>query len=313
MQDTALIVVEAQRAWFSPTGPLRGLVQSPGALDRVQQALARLLAAARRAHLPVLHTPMSMRPGHPELGHAAHGLRQAIKHHGLWTGEEALFAEGLEPHDGELVIRGRTGASAFAGTALDSILRNNRVRRVVIAGVAAQVCVLSTVLAAHDLGYDVVVPRETTVGFSDAQASLVLDEVAPHFAWVKPLEATLEHLERRAGVVDASRAFLAGLYAGDAEAVARWLDSELVVEGWMDERWQRWSRDVYLERVHRLGGSLDPSRPADIVRVDLVGSHAEIHTRVPLPTGHFEDRLSWSRDDEGWRLRHKTFQFHGHA
>ena len=311
MQDTALLVIEAQREWLDPGGRLAGLVVDRDDFERAATALRRLLEAGRRAQLPVFHIHMSYRQGHPELGHGDFGLRRAIRDHEVWTGEGREPAAGFEPLSGELVIAHRTGASAFAGSQLDSVLRNNGVRRLIIGGFAAHVCVLATVMHAHDLGYTAIVPHETMGAFTAAQREFVIREIAYHFAWSKPLEATLEHLERRAGVARATRAFLDGVVSGDSAAVAEVLDPEIVVEGMLDGIWQRWDKDKYLARVAALSATAAGQTPrAEVVRLELVGAQAEVETRLELPGGRFHDRLGFGLAGKRWLLRHKELLFH---
>lgn len=302
MQDTALVLIETQREWFAPDGRLHPLIP-PAALQEAHSALVRLLAAARAADLPIFHLHLSFEPGHSALGRAAFGLRHSMRAHDVWTGPGIAPAPGLEPHPGEPVLS-RTGSSAFAGSSLDSVLRNNGIQRLIVGGLAAHVCVLSTVMQAHDLGYDVVVPREASAALSAAQHALVLDAIAPHFAWVKPLSATLDHLERRAGIAQAADRFLRALAGGDAAGLRELLDEDLVVEGALDGRWCRWDRATYLDRVARLGGQV---RHAGIERLHLVGTSAALDTRVEVPGVIFRDHLSWSLQGGRWLLRHKSF------
>lgn len=308
MQDTALLLVETQREWLSSEGRLHGLLDSD-AVDTTREHLVRLLAAAREARLPIFHAHMRFQPGHAELGHASFGLRRAMKVHDVWSGDGTAPDPALEPLPGEIVLQGRTGSSAFVGSNLDSVLRNNGVRRLIIAGLATHVCVLSTLVNAHDLGYTAIVPHETTLAFTDAQRDLVLQEIAPHFGWIKPLEATLDHLARRAGVASAVERFFEGLAQGSASILRELIDPGFVAEGFVDDGWQRWDRDTYIERAQRLSAMLEHAS-FDVVGSSLVGECAEVDTRLTWAAGHFQDRLSWFRQSGRWVLRHKGFQFH---
>ncbi|MCC3382126.1 isochorismatase family protein [Paenibacillus farraposensis] len=65
------------------------------------------------------------------------------------------FGEAFTPEPGEFVVSGRTGASGFAGSNLDSFLRNQEIKKIYIAGYAFHVCVESTLRHGHDLGYEI--------------------------------------------------------------------------------------------------------------------------------------------------------------
>lgn len=69
------------------------------------------------------------------------------------------LAPGLEPHPSDFVINKRR-YSAFVGTDLDLILRDNHIDQVVITGTKTNVCIRATAQDAFELNYRVFVPRE---------------------------------------------------------------------------------------------------------------------------------------------------------
>ena len=68
------------------------------------------------------------------------------------------------PLAGETVLW-KQQSSAFSGTGLDAQLRGLGTDRVIVAGAVAAFCVTSTVRAASDLGYQVVLPVDALLGF----------------------------------------------------------------------------------------------------------------------------------------------------
>jgi nicotinamidase-related amidase len=64
--------------------------------------------------------------------------------------------------------------SAFFETALPSLLAYLDVKRIVVAGIAADSCVLSTVMDAHVRGYESIVPKNTTAFQSADRTARVL-------------------------------------------------------------------------------------------------------------------------------------------
>ena len=81
----------------------------------------------------------------------------------------------------EFVVGGRTGGSAFAGSNLDSYLRNNHIDTLYIMGYALHVCVESTLRSAHDLGYKPILIEDASAAFTPEQRQHVLNEVVHHF------------------------------------------------------------------------------------------------------------------------------------
>lgn len=178
----ALLLIELQNEWLHPEGKLRGLAR-PGMLDAAAARAAEALRAAREAGIAVVHAGLAYTPGHPELGAARSGLRAAIPRAGTFVAGTvgSAFAEGFAPAEGEMVVRGRVGASAFAGSNLDVLLRTRDVRHLYLAGFALHVCVQATAWAAQDLGYDVTVLEDAAAAFTPAQQVMVLEDLVHHF------------------------------------------------------------------------------------------------------------------------------------
>ncbi len=67
---------------------------------------------------------------------------------------------------GDVIVEKRM-LSAFFGTDLDFTFRELKIRKVVVAGIVTDICVLKTVLDAWELGYEVIVPRDCVTSFSE--------------------------------------------------------------------------------------------------------------------------------------------------
>ena len=186
---TALVLIEFQREWLSEHGKLNVLVEDRGQPAAALEGACRALGAARQAGLRVIHAGLRFEPGHPELGRGGSGLRGAIPRVGTFVGEAADFVPPFSPEPGDLVVSGRTGASAFAGSNLDALLRNARIETVLLAGFALHVCVESTLRQAHDLGYRAVLVEDACAAFTASQRDHVLKEVVHHFGHAVRSEA----------------------------------------------------------------------------------------------------------------------------
>jgi len=132
----------------------------------MQQGMADRIAAGRN-------------PIHPEAPQRIAGLAALFRARGLPVihvhHDEAgtPFARDLPsgapmpcavPEPGETVLW-KSRSSAFAGTGLDGLLRERGIDRVVVAGAVAAFCVTSTVRAASDLGFGVILPGDALLGF----------------------------------------------------------------------------------------------------------------------------------------------------
>lgn len=183
LSASALVLIEYQGEWLREDGALNRLMQDRELFRESVAQSAAALEAARRAGLRVIHVGLRFSPGHPELGKARYGLREAIPRVGTFVAETpgSAFVEPFTPRPGELAAQGRTGASAFSGSNLESLLRNNGVETIFLMGYAAHVCVESTLRDAHDRGYPAIVLTGATAAFTRPQQAHFEQDVIHHF------------------------------------------------------------------------------------------------------------------------------------
>ena len=162
---TALVVTDVQNDFADPRG---NLYVDEG--DRIIPAVNQLVAAARESGALVVYTQDWHPPVTPHF--EAHG--------GLWPVHCVQGSWGAELHPdldvaGPVVRKGTGGEDGYSGftvrdvdtgshkpTDLDAILRERDIRRVVVVGLAEDVCVKETALDARRLGYDTAVIRDAT-------------------------------------------------------------------------------------------------------------------------------------------------------
>ncbi len=181
---TALVVVDLQNDFADPAGGLH----VPGG-EELAGLLAPHLAAARAAGALVVltqdwhpaRTPHFATDGGPWPVHCVAET---------WG---AALVDGLEVRDTDPVVRkGSDGEDGYSGfsvrdplsgevgrTALQGVLDAHGARRVVVTGLAGDVCVAATAVDAAALGYDTVLPVALTrfVEVSPGDADRALDRV----------------------------------------------------------------------------------------------------------------------------------------
>ena len=178
-EATALVVVDVQNDFAHPDG---GLYVSGG--EEIIPAINDEVRAAQRNGALVIYT----QDWHPET------TPHFAKDGGIWPTHcvqetwGAGFHEDLEVL-GAVVRKGTGGEDAYSGftmqhpvngetsaTGLDDLLKQRAIQKLVVVGLAQDVCVKETVLEARRLGYQVTVLSEATrpVNLSpgDGQASL---------------------------------------------------------------------------------------------------------------------------------------------
>jgi maleamate amidohydrolase len=153
-------------------------------------ALEKLLAGAREAGVPVVHTTGEARPG-SRLGAATQRARV--------EGEDDLtgyaFLPSLAPIDGELVAR-KSRASAFFGTPVSTWLRQLDVDTVLVAGESTSGCVRASVVDAYSLGLKVAVVEEAVFDRSTLSHKVNLFDMHLKYAAVLHLDDALSSLSR---------------------------------------------------------------------------------------------------------------------
>ena len=173
--ESALLLMECQEGVIGAGARLGALAQAVARHDTVAH-IARVLAAARRAGVPVFHCLMARRP---DGGGAAVNCRllAAARKGGmpLVPGSPAHAPVApLGPVDGEWVVDRYHGLTPFHGTELDQLLRNLGARTVVATGVSVNVGILGLALEAVNAGYQVVIPRDAVTGTPDDYVDAVL-------------------------------------------------------------------------------------------------------------------------------------------
>ena len=165
---TALLVVDMVNDYLDPKGAMAAADCEP-----VIDANRRLAEAARAAGVTIVW----IRPGHQD---EHDGLfRKRIVHaiDGTWGAE---LHPDLGVAKGERVLSKRR-YSAFFQTDLDLYLREHDIARVVVTGVALNICVRSTVHDAFYNGYQVVVAEDACRATGDREMESTLYDIATHY------------------------------------------------------------------------------------------------------------------------------------
>ncbi|WP_413217183.1 nicotinamidase [Thermus oshimai] len=159
-QETALIVVDMQNDFAHPQGALF-VPEAPKSVP----AIRHLLEKARAKGVRVVYTQDWHREDDPEF---RIWPRHAVA--GTWGAE---ILEELRPAPGDLIIQ-KVRYDAFYGTPLDHYLHLWGVKRVVVTGTVANICVLHTAGSAALRWYEVVLPEDATSALTpfDLQAAL---------------------------------------------------------------------------------------------------------------------------------------------
>ncbi|WP_312972060.1 cysteine hydrolase [Atlantibacter sp.] len=201
---TALIVIDMQRDFVEPHGFGEALGNDVSLLRRAIDPCRRLLDAARRAGLFVVHT----REGHrPDLSNCpaaklTRGGKTFIGQQGtmgriLIQGEPGhdIIPE-LYPQAGEPIID-KPGKGAFFATDLHLILQARGISSLIICGVTTEVCVQTTAREANDRGYEVLIPEDCCASYFPEFHRAALEMIKAQGAivgWVSDADAVIDAL-----------------------------------------------------------------------------------------------------------------------
>jgi nicotinamidase-related amidase len=178
---TALLVVDMQNDYCAPGGASDQNGRDLTMIQSIVPALRRLVEAARAAGLPIVWAKYTLGPGSaglagPEIlrrGHNFKGADATVK--GTW-GHQIIADLPYRP-DEDLVIEKRR-VSAFFGTDLDTCLRGQGIKTLVVTGVMTQTCVESTVRDAMCHDYYVAVVEDCAASGAPAQHETSIRNIA---------------------------------------------------------------------------------------------------------------------------------------
>lgn len=155
---TALLLIDLQIDFMD--GPL----QVAGAAEVLPQ-VKQVLAVARQAGLPIIHTQEVHRKQRVDFGRELDGAESV---HCLENCSGTNFHPELAPLDGEFIITKRRYSGFFA-TDLEILLKGLQINTLILMGALTNVCVHYTALDAHQRDYHFHVVEDCCIG-SDWEA-----------------------------------------------------------------------------------------------------------------------------------------------
>jgi len=202
--SAALLLIDLQRLTCDPSVGRRPSLMATAdgeTVRRYYEAAAsaarnasQVLAASRQAGLAVVHTHL--------VSATANGrdVPELMKRHGLWaTGDtpEAQFLEAVRPAPKELVLA-RTSFSFFTPELGDQLLRNLGITTLIVAGVATDAAVASTVRDAADRGYSTILVEDACAASSRQDHGASVDFLELWYCEVAKAAEVAKAVARRA-------------------------------------------------------------------------------------------------------------------
>lgn len=189
---SAVLVIDVQNDFCDDDGVHGHRGSDLQWVQAVVEPTERLLHEARRRRVPVIF----VRTHHDRWSdHESNYLRDSrvgVLHHLQPNARGSEFYR-LRPEPDEYVLTKRR-YSAFFGTELDILLRNLGTKKLILAGVATNVCVETTARDACMRDFDVVVVRECVAAYSEAAHNAALANIDHHFGRLVALDEVAPHL-----------------------------------------------------------------------------------------------------------------------
>lgn len=186
MSKTAVVVVDMQRDFVVKGAP----IECYGARDIIPN-IRELLKVARGLGIPIIFMKEIHRPDEIDFGIE---LEKEPKHC-IEGSEGGEIVDELSPKEGDYIVIKRR-YSAFYETDLEILLKGLKVDRLVLTGVATNICVRGTVQDAKQKDYHIVVPRECVAG-TDAKANEAnLRDINNFYGDVLPLSEVITYLRK---------------------------------------------------------------------------------------------------------------------
>jgi biuret amidohydrolase len=194
-EHVALAIIDMQRDFVDPGGFGEALGNDVSLLRKAIAPTARVLEAARKAGILIIHTREGHRPDLTDLAPAKKErgrLKTGIGDPGpmgriLVQGEYGHdIIDELKPAPGEPVVD-KPGKGAFYATDLDTILRTRNIRQLIVCGVTTEVCINTTVREANDRGYDCLVLADCVASYFPEFQRVALEMIKAQggiFGWV---------------------------------------------------------------------------------------------------------------------------------
>jgi len=210
-KTTAVVMIDMQRDFMEPGGFGEMLGNDVSPMRAAVEPARRVLDAARRAGIFVVHTREGHRPDLTDLPESKY-LRGNLD---VKIGDEGpmgrVLVRGAQGHDiipevypieGEPVID-KPGKGAFWATDLHDILANRGIKTLVVCGVTLEVCVHTTVREANDRGYDSLVVKDATASYFPEFYRVGLEMIKAQgaiFGWLATSDEVVARFDEAAGV-----------------------------------------------------------------------------------------------------------------
>jgi nicotinamidase-related amidase len=161
--------------------------------ETILEPLGRAIGAARAHGVMVVYVKIGFRPGYPEV--SPHNASFAgLTGTGAFLDDASRVHPAIAPQRGDVEVT-KKRVSAFAGSDLELVLRSRGIRTPVLTGIATSGVVLSTIRAASDLDYGLIVLEDGCRDRDLEVHRVLVEKVFPRQAQVTDVETWVRQLD----------------------------------------------------------------------------------------------------------------------
>ncbi|VVA49102.1 Maleamate amidohydrolase [Serratia ficaria] len=189
-QRPALLAIDFMQGYTTPGAPLF----APGVVSAVDESVA-LLACARQAGIPVIHTNIRYHAGH--FADGGMWVKKAPVMKDMVEGNPlAAFCPPVAPLADEVVLSKRY-ASAFFGTALAPLLVAQGIDTLLLIGCSTSGCIRASAVDAVQHGFRTIVVRECVGDRHPGPHEANLFDIDSKYGDVVSKREAIDYLKRR--------------------------------------------------------------------------------------------------------------------
>lgn len=188
MKKTVLILVDMQNAFCSKNGSFWKRGNSILNLNNMLEITKLLLNFARKKKWLIIFTRLAYESGYSDAGLLLKRNPKIKKLGGYIENTwDSKIIDALTPKKHEIVIT-KKRYDPFYNTNLEEILKKNKIKRAVVAGLLTNVCVESCVRSLFDRDFEVITIQDGTSTSSKALYKASLETMEKHLAKVINLD-----------------------------------------------------------------------------------------------------------------------------
>jgi ureidoacrylate peracid hydrolase len=190
--NTALVVIDMQNSYCREGGRMERLGFDWPRLQAAEPGCIKLVAAARKAGVPVMYTQYVYQPDFKDGGFMVEELMPSLRDAGLcalgtW---DADILDTLKPEPNDAVIQ-KNRPSAFYSTQFESMLSSMKIKNLVFCGVTTNMCVETTVRDACQRDFRCFVVKDAVGEVVDDRAEVALMTMGFFFARIMSTDEVL--------------------------------------------------------------------------------------------------------------------------